>query len=144
MLKIVSASEKETAKLAAMVASHLKGGETLALHGHLGSGKTAFVKGLAKGLGTKTRIQSPTFVIVQPHKLKNSRMTLYHFDLYRLKNERELVELGFRELISNPRHINAVEWAEKAKALLPKNTAHFKFSRGRRPDERIIQIWPQK
>jgi len=93
----------------------------LALSGNLGGGKTTFLQGFAKGLGIKEKILSPTFVIMK--KFGN----FYHIDCYRLKNEKDILELGFKEIIKNPKNIVAIEWPEKIKKILPKNTILIKF-----------------
>ncbi len=96
-------------------------GMVLALKGDLGGGKTTFVQGLAKALGVKEKILSPTFNIFK--KFNN----FYHFDCYRIKNSRELLKLGFKEIVSNPKNIIAIEWAEKVKDILPKNAVWVSF-----------------
>jgi tRNA threonylcarbamoyladenosine biosynthesis protein TsaE len=93
----------------------------LGLTGNLGGGKTTFLQGFAKGLGVKEKILSPTFVIMK--RFKN----FYHIDCYRLKNEKDILELGFKDIIKNPKNIVAIEWPEKIKKVLPKNTILIKF-----------------
>ena len=93
----------------------------LALKGNLGSGKTTLTQGLAKALGIKKRITSPTFVILK--RFKN----FYHIDCYRLRKPEEILELGFREIIANPKNIVVIEWPEKIKKLLPKQTIFLRF-----------------
>ncbi len=100
----------------------------LGLEGELGSGKTTFLQGFAKGLGIKQKILSPTFVIVKSYKLKvKSFKFFYHLDCYRLKKPREILALGFKEIISNPENIAAIEWADRTKKVLPENTLVIKF-----------------
>jgi tRNA threonylcarbamoyladenosine biosynthesis protein TsaE len=125
MQKITNSSE-ETKKLARNFAKKLKGGEIIALFGDLGSGKTTFVQGLAKGLGVKERITSPTFVILNLHKAKKG-LQLAHFDLYRLNNEAELEGIGATDYLGKKNIISVIEWPEKAKKLLPKNTIWITF-----------------
>ncbi|MBI4050662.1 MAG: tRNA (adenosine(37)-N6)-threonylcarbamoyltransferase complex ATPase subunit type 1 TsaE [Candidatus Doudnabacteria bacterium] len=134
-----TASQAQTRKLAASLAKKLKGGGILALYGPLGSGKTTFVKGLTRALGIKSRIISPTFVIIGKYPLAQAH-TFYHFDLYRLKNTKELEELGFSEIISGKKAVVAIEWPGKVKKLLPKKTIRLQFAHGRNPKERIITI----
>ncbi|MBU1179054.1 tRNA (adenosine(37)-N6)-threonylcarbamoyltransferase complex ATPase subunit type 1 TsaE [Patescibacteria group bacterium] len=93
----------------------------IALSGDLGAGKTVFVQGFAKALGIKDKITSPTFVILK--KFKN----LVHIDAYRIDNPKEILYLGWEELVNNPENIILVEWAEKVKKILPKNTIWIKF-----------------
>ncbi len=119
-------SENETKKLAQNFAGKYKKG-VIALTGDLGAGKTTFVQGFAKGLGIKEKIISPTFVLIRQHKIPKSKYTLYHVDLYRLKNIDDLKMLGLEEILSNPNNVVLIEWAEKAAKLLPKNTVWIKF-----------------
>jgi len=100
----------------------------LGLRGELGSGKTTFLQGFAKGLGIREKILSPTFVIIKKFQVPSSKFQVfYHIDCYRIKKPKELFVLGFREIISNPQNIVAIEWAEKVKKLLPKTTLWLKF-----------------
>jgi len=100
----------------------------IGLKGDLGGGKTTFVQGFAKGLGIKEKILSPTFVILRKFKIQNSKFKiLFHIDCYRLKNSRELLDLGFKEIVSNPKNIVVVEWADKIRKILPENTILLRF-----------------
>lgn len=118
-------SEIETKKLAQKIARKFKKG-VIALSGDLGAGKTTFVQGFAKGLGIKEKIISPTFVVIRQHKIPKSNRILYHVDLYRLENQEDLRDLGLQEIISNPKNIVIIEWAEKL-VNLPKNTTKIRF-----------------
>lgn len=100
----------------------------LALKGDLGGGKTTFLQGFARGLGIKEKILSPTFVIMKNYKLSTTNYKLfYHVDCYRIKSPKDISELGLKEIFSNPKNIVAIEWAEKIKAILPKNAFWLKF-----------------
>jgi tRNA threonylcarbamoyladenosine biosynthesis protein TsaE len=112
----------------------------LALEGELGGGKTTFLQGFARGLGIKDKILSPTFIIMQRFKIKPSAETFflkdkknlgfknfYHFDCYRIKKQKDILNLGFREIIANPQNIVAIEWAERIKKILPKDIFGLKF-----------------
>ncbi len=113
------------------------GAVVLALQGNLGGGKTTFLQGFAKGLGIKEKILSPTFVIQKRFKIppvvKNVRSHIfhdghfYHIDCYRINKPAEILELGFAEIISNPKNIVAVEWPEKIEKVLPKNIMKIDF-----------------
>lgn len=94
----------------------------IGLTGELGGGKTTFLQGFARGLGIKEKILSPTFVIMK--RFKN----FYHIDCYRLQKPEELLDLGFKEIISNPSNIVVIEWADKIKKIIPKNTIRIKFN----------------
>lgn len=133
-MKVITKSSEETQELAQDFAEKLKGGETLALYGELGSGKTTFVQGLAKGLGIKRRIISPTFIIVRTYKISIKYKVLsikyfYHIDLYRINSDKEIEGLGIKEIMNDPQSIVAIEWAEKMGDLLPKERIdiHFKY-----------------
>jgi len=100
----------------------------LFLEGELGSGKTAFVQGFAKGLGIREKILSPTFVLIKKYPLKNMPYkSFYHIDCYRLKKLKDLLDLGFEEIISNSQNIVALEWADKLKITLRKHPIKIKF-----------------
>lgn len=101
----------------------------LALEGELGSGKTTFTQGLAEGLGVKERVLSPTFLIVKEFELSHKDKTrLYHIDCYRLQFPQELLDLGFRSIVDDPKHIVVIEWADRVKEILPKDTKWIHFS----------------
>ena len=106
----------------------------LALQGDLGGGKTTFLQGFAKGLNIQDKILSPTFVIYKKFNIPKNRRSsvltnkyLYHFDCYRINNPEEILELGFKEIISDSKNIVAIEWPEKIKKYLPKNTITIDF-----------------
>ena len=110
----------------------------IGLIGDLGGGKTTFLQGFARFLGISEKILSPTFVILKRFKIiriKNIDQDLkrirfknfYHFDCYRIKRPKELLGLGFKEIVSNPQNIVVIEWAEKIKDLLPENTLIVRF-----------------
>jgi len=94
-----------------------------ALEGELGSGKTTFLQGFAVGLRIKEKILSPTFVIMRRFKIRRKSCqfaNFYHIDCYRIGKPKEILCLGFKEIVSNPKNIVAIEWADKIKRLLPK------------------------
>jgi tRNA threonylcarbamoyladenosine biosynthesis protein TsaE len=107
---VLTRSETETAALGADLGRRLTGGEAVLLTGELGAGKTAFVRGLAQGLGVDPdEIASPTFVILTSH---SGRLTLHHADLYRLRGDGDDRDLGLEEL-PGAAGVLAVEWAER-------------------------------
>lgn len=118
-------SLKELKKFAKGLAKTLKGGEVLALSGELGAGKTTFTKFLLKELGIKSRIVSPTFVLMVPYV--HNKTTYYHLDLYRTSSFKEISALGFEELWGLKHSVFIIEWAERIKKHLPKNTIFLKF-----------------
>lgn len=98
------------------------------LIGDLGGGKTTFLQGFAKGLGIKEKILSPTFVIMKRFFIPHTSFTnFYHIDCYRIKNPKEVSDLGFREIVKNPKNIVAIEWADKIQKIIPKETIWVKF-----------------
>lgn len=123
MKKYLVKTEKETQSLAAKIASKFKGGEIIALEGELGAGKTTFTKGLAKSLGIKKHITSPTFVLMKIHPVQNSNFrvqALVHVDCYRLDEPQELFYLGIEEYLNQPETVVVIEWADKIKNYLKK------------------------
>jgi tRNA threonylcarbamoyladenosine biosynthesis protein TsaE len=106
----ITRSESDTIELGRGLASTMRPGSVVLLFGDLGAGKTAFVKGLADGLGVdRDDVSSPTFTIVQEYR--GGRLTLYHADLYRLNDPREIEDLGLDEIAQNG--VLAIEWAER-------------------------------
>jgi len=97
----------------------------LGLVGDLGGGKTTFLQGFAKGLGVRERVLSPTFVLMR--KFSIPKRSFIHIDCYRIKKAGELLDLGFKELVSNSRNIVAIEWADRIKKIMPKNSLLIKF-----------------
>lgn len=118
-------SLQELGILAKEFAKQLKGGEVIALEGQLGAGKTAFVKELLKAAGVQKNVASPTFVLMIPYK--KGAKTFYHMDLYRLNGFEDIQTLGIPELWQRPENIFLIEWADKIKRRLPKDTIYFQF-----------------
>lgn len=115
MMIYQSYSYEDTQKIAAQIADTLNGGEFIAMYGDLGAGKTAFVQGLAKALGVKNHITSPTFTIVNEYE---GRLPLYHFDVYRISDPDEMYEIGYEEYIESD-GVCIVEWAELIEDIFP-------------------------
>ncbi len=112
----------------------------VALQGDLGAGKTTFTQGFAKALGIKEKITSPTFTIMKNYKPQTTNYKLMaHIDSYRLEGEKDLLELGWKELIEDPKNIILIEWPEKVKKTLPKNTIWIKFGH-KSEKERVVDI----
>ena len=109
--KIITNNISETQKIAEKIALAIKKKTTIALLGNLGSGKTTFTYGIAKGLGIKTKyINSPTYNIVKEYK---GRLKLYHIDFYRLSSYDDLENIGFDEIINDENSVCIIEWADK-------------------------------
>ena len=130
----VTSNFEETQRSGEIFASELlklnnsSGAKVVILYGELGSGKTTFVQGMAKGLGIKRRIISPTFIIVRTYEMKNSKLkSFYHVDLYRINSEKDLEGLGLKEIIEDPENIVVIEWGEKLGSLLPEKRWDIKF-----------------
>ncbi len=126
-IEIITKSAGETQKVGKFLAEEIikekkekNKAVIIALEGDLGGGKTTFVQGFAKGLGIKQRITSPTFVIMKKYDF------LYHIDCYRIE-DKDLLELDFKEIIDNKHNLVVIEWAEKVKKILPKNALWLKF-----------------
>ncbi|MDO8487409.1 MAG: L-threonylcarbamoyladenylate synthase [Candidatus Curtissbacteria bacterium] len=113
----ISKSETQTQKLGETLGKSLKAGDIVALYGDLGAGKTVFVKGIAKGLGIKKRILSPTFVFIRSYPLTGEKQ-FYHVDLYRGQSLEDFEALGLEELFSK-NNIVVLEWAGKIAKILP-------------------------
>lgn len=150
MTKVIKTkNEKETIKAAVSFAKKLKGGEVVALYGDLGAGKTVWVRGMTEGLGIKEIITSPTFVLLQCHSLKQSRIKnqelrikqLCHVDAYRLKDASELAAIGVGEYLGSKDTVTVIEWAERAEKLLRgKKVIRINFEFGKKEEERVIEI----
>ncbi len=132
MKRYITKTSSETKKLAEDLSEKILKPKTrnktvvLALEGDLGTGKTTFIQGIAKGLGIRERILSPTFVLIKRFEFSNSQ-NFYHIDCYRIKDPKELLDLGFKEIISNPKNLIAVEWSDRVKKIIPKSAIKLKF-----------------
>ncbi len=137
ILKIKTQSEKETFELGRKFSQDLKAGDTISLEGDLGAGKTAFTKGIASGLGISKPITSPTFTLVNSYP---GKWVLNHFDVYRVNDSDELMEIGWDEYF-NDDAVCIVEWGDKISDILPENTIHIRIERDDKAIEsRIIFI----
>jgi len=123
MKKIDLHTEQDTIDLAAYIAPLLKAGDILTLSGDLGSGKTFFAKQLGNALGVEEQIDSPSFVLFKEYHC--GRIPLYHLDLFRLKSESELLDLGLFDILESG--VTLIEWPELAEKLLPYQTFKLEF-----------------
>ncbi len=126
----ISNSISDTSKIAKYILKNVDNKNTvvLALIGDLGGGKTTFTKELAKHLGIKEVVLSPTFVIYNRYDIPGKEYeSLYHFDCYRIQSSKELKELGFDEILKNKKNIIVIEWADIIKDILPENTIYIYF-----------------
>ena len=130
-------SELETESLGERLACVIKPGTVIAFTGDLGAGKTAFTRGLARGLGVTQRVTSPTFTIVNEYE--GGRLPLFHFDMYRLGSSDELFDIGWEDyLIRNG--VCAVEWSENVADALEDDCICVDIRRGTSDSQRIIAI----
>jgi tRNA threonylcarbamoyladenosine biosynthesis protein TsaE len=138
-MEITTKSAEETQRFGEKFADSLKGGEILALVGNLGSGKTTFIQGLAKGLKIEHPVISPTFILMREYQLENEKM-LYHIDLYRLENNvaMELKHLGVEDWWGKEENIVVIEWADKAAEAVPNNATWINFIGSGDEDRKIV------
>lgn len=128
----VTNSVIETERIAEQLGRTLSGGETVLLSGEMGAGKTHFVKGLAVGLEISDVITSPTFAL---HNSYTGRLTLNHFDFYRIDDSSEVEILGLNEFFYDDRGVSVIEWGENIADLIPANSIRVtieKLSESRR------------
>lgn len=144
---MITKSKTQTQKLASRLAEQMlkkgpgKQARILALSGDLGAGKTTFTQGFIKALGVKHHVTSPTFMIVRRYELKDKKfLNVFHFDLYRIHQPKEIMSLDFRKIIRNPENIALIEWPERLGKLLPKSAGKISFNHGKNQKERIIKF----
>jgi tRNA threonylcarbamoyladenosine biosynthesis protein TsaE len=125
-MQFVSHNTQETEQFGEEVAKSLRGGDVLAFTGSLGMGKTAFTRGLARGLGCRGRVTSPTFTIVNEY---DGKTPLFHFDMYRLGSSDELFDIGWDDYLARG-GVCAVEWSERVSDALPDDTIYVDIARG--------------
>lgn len=133
MLVFTTRSEMETEKLGESFSSLLPNGSVVALFGELGAGKTAFVRGMARGMGIDCRVSSPTFTIVNEY---TGPRTLIHFDLYRLESADELFDIGWEDYLDRGA-VCAVEWSERAKGAFEGDEFSVRFEKLSETSRRI-------
>ncbi len=135
-MQYVSKSVSDTEAFGEQLAKRLYPGCVLAFTGSLGMGKTALTRGLARGLGCRGRVTSPTFTIVNEY---DGALSLFHFDLYRLSSSDELYDIGWDDYLARG-GVCAVEWSERVADALPPETVTVDIARGAGDDERIITV----
>ena len=132
-----SASEQDTEALGRALVQRLQPGAVVAFTGDLGAGKTAFVRGMAQGLGIPQRVTIPTFTIVNEYE--GGRLPLFHFDMYRLRDADDLFDIGWEDFLSRG-GICAVEWSENIRDALDEDTLWVDIRRGMTDGQRIITL----
>ncbi len=135
MQEYFSDSEEKTKEIAKKLAFHLGKGSFLAVYGDLGAGKTAFVKGLAEGLGVSENIVSPTFTILRAYE--SGTLPLYHLDVYRIADEDELFEIGFDDYAEGD-GVCVCEWADLIPDALPEKRLDITIERISDHERRIV------
>lgn len=136
--QIETTSATETQALAARLEAELPDGAVVCLHGDLGTGKTCFVQGLAKALGVRRPVGSPTFTLINEYR---GRRGLAHIDLYRLRGAADAFGLGVEDYLEYFDGVVAIEWAERLGELLPEGCWHVRLAAGSAGDEsRLITI----
>ena len=132
-------SAAATRDLAAVVAGLCAAGDIVALAGELGSGKTVWVQGFARGLGVEEPVTSPTFTLVRPYR--GHKLLLLHADLYRLDRLSEVEDLALLEQLDD-RAVACIEWADLAEAVLPPDRLDVHLDYGEGDEERVIVVRP--
>jgi tRNA threonylcarbamoyladenosine biosynthesis protein TsaE len=135
-LPLVSRSPAETQAIGERLGARLGAGAVVACTGELGAGKTCFLQGLARGLGVKGDVTSPTFVLVNQYR---GRVPVYHVDAYRTGSLAELMDLGLEEMLDGD-GVTVIEWADKLLPLLPARTIRVSISGlGDEPRQIVIE-----
>lgn len=122
-MEFILKSEDETIALGKKLGEKLNTGDVVALDGTLAAGKTYFTKGIAQGLGIEEEVTSPTFTLVSEY---SGRLHLYHIDVYRLDGAEDFLDLGAEDMLYGS-GVCVIEWSEKVKSVLPKNTIYVKI-----------------
>ena len=135
MVKLISHSADETEQIGEKIAKKLHGSEVIALFGGLGTGKTAFTRGLARALGVDDGVSSLTFALVNEY---SGKYNIYHFDMYRVNSWDDLYSTGFFDYIDNG--ILVIEWSENIEGELPENAIRITIENGESDDERFFEI----
>ena len=135
-MRFVSHSPAETEAFGEALAKRLRPGDVVAFTGSLGMGKTALTRGLARGLGCRARVTSPTFTIVNEY---DGGVPLFHFDLYRLSSADELYDIGWDDYLERG-GVCAVEWSERVAGALPEGTVTVDLARGETDESRVITV----
>jgi tRNA threonylcarbamoyladenosine biosynthesis protein TsaE len=146
VIKAATTSVDDTRDLAAGVATLAAPGDLIVLAGDLGTGKTAFAQGFARGLGVDEPVTSPAFILVRTYE---GRLPLVHLDVYRLETMQELVDLGIAELLDDGA-VTLIEWGDAVAPGLPADFLEVRIEAGAGPDDRLLRIrtvgpgWPPR
>ena len=135
-LKLISSSSEGTQKIGKRLGKKIPKGSILLLNGDLGSGKTTFIKGIARGLKIgQTEVSSPTFVLMNVY---HGRLPLFHFDLYRLNDIEEISSIGYDEFLYDD-GVSVIEWADRLGKYLPKEYLKVELKH-KEINERVVQL----
>ena len=135
-MEIKLSNLEETNEFGNWLGKFLQSGDILCLNGDLGAGKTTLTKSIGLGLDVNDYITSPTFTLINEYE---GRISLYHFDVYRLENAHELDDLGFDDYFYG-NGVSIIEWAEKIENTLPKERMVINIKRGNNDNERILEF----
>ena len=119
-------SSEETYKIGESLGQEARAGQVYTLIGDLGTGKTVFTQGFAKGLGIREYVNSPTFTILQVYE--DGRLPLYHFDVYRIEEPEEMEEIGYEDYFFGD-GVTLIEWADIIGELIPENAVRIEISK---------------
>ncbi|HSX36746.1 MAG TPA: tRNA (adenosine(37)-N6)-threonylcarbamoyltransferase complex ATPase subunit type 1 TsaE [Patescibacteria group bacterium] len=139
--RTVSSSSAKTEQLAESLGSNLRGGEAIELISDLGGGKTTFVRGLARGLGSPDKVHSPSFTISNEYRA--GALTLHHFDFYRL-SEPGIMRDELAEVLTDPRAVTVVEWADIVEDVLPKDKLTVRIKTTGENDRELSFEYPEQ
>ena len=146
MMKARTKSVDDTRAVAGEVATLARPGDLILLAGDLGTGKTAFAQGFARGLGVTEPVTSPAFVLVRPYE---GRVPMVHLDVYRLDHLQELVDLGIAEMLDSE-VVTLIEWGDVVAPALPADFLEIRLELGDSDDERLLNLravgptWPAR
>ena len=136
-MEFITNSPEKTEKIGAAMGRIIPAGTVLAYRGDLGAGKTAFTRGLARGLGYRDSVTSPTYTIVNEYL--GGRLPLFHFDMYRLASDDDLWDIGWEDYLERG-GVCVVEWSENVADALPSDAIIVSIARGEKDNERIITV----
>lgn len=139
-LRLLSKGPEQTKDIADLIGQNIKGGEVIELVSDVGGGKTTFVKGLARGMGSSETVRSPSFALA--HEYKASRLKLVHLDFYRL-NEAGIMTLMLDESLQDPRSVVVVEWAGIIENVLPEDRLRITIKVDTKDSRELLLAYPE-
>lgn len=142
-MNVITNTAEETRQVGFDFSKQLKSGDVVLLYGDLGAGKTTFVQAVAKGLGIKDRILSPTFVLIRNHKVSFGNITnLNHIDLYRIEKPTDIKNLGIDEIVNEANSVSLIEWADRLSSFKSKHgyAVRMRYIRENKREIEILEI----